>query len=677
MDTKPLSNPWPRAKNVARTSALLSVLLLAGAACRAQQDGPPDLTTMSIEELTRIKVVTASRHAEEKRWAPSSMSSITAGDIRLYGWRTLAEALNSLRGFYTAYDRNYAYVGVRGFRQSDDYGSRVLLMIDGHRVNENVYGSAFIGTDFTLDLALVDRIEIGRGPTSSLYCTTAGFAVINVITRKPKTRAIETSLTGMSLGGRGGRVTAEMNDKKVSAIVSGSMLRSGGYSSLYFPEFDEPATNNGIARNMDGDSNAQGFAAISWGNFHAQAVYGSRRKVVPTASFDSLFNDRNETVDTRAYLDLSYQRSYSTHTDLELRGYFDSYDYSDLYARSADGGRKLDFDHSFARWAGTEITVSHRLGGRFAVTAGGKYEFNVHLETRNQAGTLFGDHSPWLSAEYAELDIKLLRSLTVNAGGRLDSYSAFGTAASPRLALVYSPTEYTSLKYIFGRAFRTPTAYELFDADGVVLEANPKLGPEHLVSHDLVFEHAITSELRFTAEAYVNTMRDRLELGLDPATGLQHFVNDQRFSGRGLEFEIEAKSASGRQLRASYALAQARDTDQTPKLRLANSPMHTAKLHGSIFFWRTNAALELLYTGTQHSDAGAYVPASFLANATISTKPVLGGWQFSASCYNALGRKWFFPAGPEHLESVIRQDGRTFRFAITYRLQSHRSAPTQ
>ena len=87
-----------------------------------------------------------------------------------------------MRGFYVTNDRNYSYLGVRGFSRPGDYNARILLLVDGHRMNDNVFGSALLGTEFPLDVDLIERIEIIRGPSSSLYGTSAFLAVINVIT---------------------------------------------------------------------------------------------------------------------------------------------------------------------------------------------------------------------------------------------------------------------------------------------------------------------------------------------------------------------------------------------------------------------------------------------------------------------------------------------------------------
>src|SRR4030042_6440423 len=143
----------------------------------------PDLTQLGIEELMEIEVATvygASKYEQKVTEAPSSVTVITADEIKKYGYRTLADILRSVRGFYVTNDRNYSYVGCRGFARPGDYNSRVLVLVDGHRINDNVYDSVLVGLEFILDVDLIDRVEIIRGTSSSLYGTAAFFAVINI-----------------------------------------------------------------------------------------------------------------------------------------------------------------------------------------------------------------------------------------------------------------------------------------------------------------------------------------------------------------------------------------------------------------------------------------------------------------------------------------------------------------
>src|SRR5690606_12344370 len=114
---------------------------------------------------------------------PAAVSVITRDDIRAYGWRTLAQALASLPGVYTSFDRQYDYLGTRGFGLPGDFNTRLLLTINGNRVNDTVYDSAGLGRNFPVDLDLVERIEFIPGPGGAVHGPNAMFGVINVITR--------------------------------------------------------------------------------------------------------------------------------------------------------------------------------------------------------------------------------------------------------------------------------------------------------------------------------------------------------------------------------------------------------------------------------------------------------------------------------------------------------------
>ena len=156
---------------------------------------------------------------------------------------------------------------------------------------------------------------------------------------------------------------------------------------------------------------------------------------------------------------------------------------------------------------------------------------------------------------------------------------------------------------------------------------------------------------------------------------MQQFVNDGLNSGKGLDFELEMKRKSGLSGRISYTLADARDETLTSYLpnynagsRLTNSPLSLAKLNATVPIAQPVAlGVEMLYTSAELSYQGTRVPPWMLANLTLSTKPIWGGWEFSASCYNLFDRTWYSPGTPDTLQPDIQQDGRTYRFKITYR----------
>ena len=114
---------------------------MAADSTNSTNNGKTRVIDYDIDRLMTVTVQGASKHEQKLSEAPSSVTIVDADEIKKYGHRNLAEVLRSVRGLYVSYDRNYSYLGVRGFNRPGDYTSRVLVLVDGHRVNENVFDS--------------------------------------------------------------------------------------------------------------------------------------------------------------------------------------------------------------------------------------------------------------------------------------------------------------------------------------------------------------------------------------------------------------------------------------------------------------------------------------------------------------------------------------------------------
>src|SRR6185369_13691642 len=84
---------------------------------------------------------------------------------------------------YVSNDGNYSYLGARGFLRPGDYNMRTLVLVDGHRMNDNVYDAAYFARENIVGVGAIDRVEVIRGPSSSIYGNSAFFGVINIVTK--------------------------------------------------------------------------------------------------------------------------------------------------------------------------------------------------------------------------------------------------------------------------------------------------------------------------------------------------------------------------------------------------------------------------------------------------------------------------------------------------------------
>lgn len=504
---------------------LVVVVLLAAPASsslRAQDsEAQSNLLDLDLEDLMKIKVESvygASGYQQKVTQAPASITIVTADDIRRYGYRTLADILRTVRGFYVTYDRNYSYLGVRGFGRPGDYNSRVLVLVDGNRINDDVYGQALIGTEFPVDVDLIDRIEVIRGPNSSLYLASAFLGVVNIITKQSQSaRHLTASGELACYGTFKTRLTyGNKFPSGLQMLVSGTYYDSQGHDQLFFKEFDSPLTNNGIAQNADGDRARQVLANVSYGNFTVHAVYGSRDKQIPTASFGTVFNDsETQTVDAEGWVDVQYDRRLANDWGLLAQMYYDhsTYDGTYVYDYSASGGpsRVINKDFGWGQWWGADLVLSKKLAGRHTLTLGAEYQDDFKQEQKNydvQPFALYLDSRPTSSIEsvYAQGEFRLRTDLTLNLGLRDDNYSTFGNTVNPRAALIYSPFERTTVKLLYGHSFRPPNVYELYYA-APGDEANPHLKPETAKSAELVLEQYLPRNLQLSLSAFYDPIR--------------------------------------------------------------------------------------------------------------------------------------------------------------------------
>jgi iron complex outermembrane receptor protein len=644
-----------------------------------------ELTDLSLEELMNVPVSGASRFVQPQSQAPSSVTVVTRDDIKKYGYRTLADILRSLRGFQVTNDRAYSYVGVRGFGRTGDYNTRILLLVDGHRVNENMYDSVYVGHDALLDIDLIDRVEFIRGPGSSLYGNNAFFGVVNIITRRggEGVKGVELSASAGSLDSFSGRATyGGRTTGGLSSLLSASWYDSAGERNLYYREFDDPTTNNGLAHDLDGEQSVNLLATLSWKDLTLQAAHSGRKKQVPTASYGAIFNDpRFETDDFRSYLDFKYDHpAAGDATGVLARLFVDHEDYYALLPYDSGAGSVVNRDMARNDWWGGELQGSKLLLKRHFVIAGAEYQRNISQRFENHDidpyyQVISIDHPTDRWAGYLQDEIELPASFRLNLGIRHDEYQTFGGETTPRVALIWNPSSGSTVKLLYGEAFRAPNHYEIFfDSPAYAMVGNPELKPEKIRSYEAVAEQFIGDHLRLTVSAFTNRISNLIQQvtdpgadPLDPADDFLIFRNGAGATTHGVESELEGDWGNGLRGRVSYTYQESHD--QTTDARLVNSPQQMAKASlivplGSERFTLGN---ELQYVGERLTVNRETTGGYLLANVTLMAQKLWGDGELSASVYNLFDRTYGDVGGDEHLQSVILQDGRSYRLKATWR----------
>src|ERR1700722_1759622 len=665
-----------------RTSRLLLLFVMLGASSvRAQQPGPEDLDTQSMEDLVKMKVDSvygATEFLQKAGDAASSITVVTAQEIQRHGYRTLADVLESVRGFYVINDRNYTYVGVRGLSIPGDYNARILFLVDGHRVNDNIFDGAYVGTEFPVDIDLIERIEIIRGPDSSAYGTGAFAAVINVITKRGRDlNALEFSGEAGSWNSYRARVSyGNRFDNGVETLLSGSFYNSQGHKQLFFPVFDSPATNRGIAENADGDQSYGVFADIIYRDFNIHVIGDSRTKHVPTASFGTVFNDpRNQTTDARRYVDAQYHHTFGSWETLGRLSY-DWYGYHGIYiydyAQTGLPPFTQNYDAANGTWWDFQGDVSRTFVQRHKVTFGTEFRQDIRQQQTNydiQPYRLYFDshRSGRLGAVYLQDKYFIRKRLALVLGLRSDWYGTYGNALSPRAGLHFNPVANTDLKLNYSWASRAPTDHEAFYAGNNTNSANPSLKPERIRSWEVDVEHRFGKTYYVDGAGFLNQIDGLIQQVLDPLTGNPIYSNSKRVLTKGIEYELGAKWAGGLEGSISHTVQETQDA--LTGNHLHNSPRQLAKVNLSIPLLQKKlfASADAQYTSRTGTVAGTVLGGFFVVNLAVVSRKITEQFDVSGGVYNLLDKRYADTGGLENREASIPQDGRSFRIKLTYR----------
>jgi outer membrane cobalamin receptor len=621
-----------------------------------------DVTDMSLEQLLQISVVGASKYEQKQSQIGAAVTVITRQEIRAFGWRTLDQALASLPGVYVTYDRQFTYLGVRGFGLPGDYNTRVLVTINGNRVNDPIFDSGPSGRELPLDLDLIERIEFIPGPGGAVYGQNAMFAVVNIVTRTGAEMHGAEAAVGYQepqslIEGRaswGGRL-----DNGVDVLMSVSDMNAQGQNLF----FDYGASGkSGVARGLDGDRSEQFFGSIARGPWSFEVVYGFEHKDDPTAAYlsDPLVPGQYQETGY-ALTQLQYQDKFAGDTLHASVRLFTGNDVSDEH---------LSFGTIYA-YPSTPDLIG--VEARLVSTALGAHILMLGLEAQDNYNTSqsqivaakpaldgYVPGSGYRVGLYGQDEWHISNALAATLGLRVDNNDTTGTALSPRLAFIWQATPETTAKALYGVAHRAPNAFEdlaSFEPDTPSL----RLSDETIDTLEFDVDHRVGRDLTLRASVYQWTLHDLiLENDLT-----QLYQNTQPVDTRGIELSTDKTWDSGARLRDSVSIQHAnyRSGGEVP-----NSPEILGKLNFSSPLPVDGVRLgyELRYDSSRLTLNGTPLGGYALSNLFLSTESLARGLEISLGVGNLFDKHYAQPASANHWQNSLEQDGRSVRVDLHY-----------
>jgi iron complex outermembrane receptor protein len=461
-------------------------------------------------------------------------------------------------------------------------------------------------------------------------------------------------------------------DNGVETLFSATGFDREGPNHLYFPAYNTLGQNNGKASGLDYDRYHSAFAKISWKNLNLQANYIDRLKGIPTAAFEQVFNDsQSHTQDRQLFVALTYNEKLSQAWNVYLRLDYHKYDYNGDYIYADPRSRIVNKDFSAGEWLGGEARFTNTWFKRHKLIFGYEFQDNFKQSQINRIvdGPLIlkNNYSSTRYGFYIQDEYEVSDSMSLMAGARYDYNPLGGGSANPRVGIIWHALDATTLKLIYGAAFRAPNAFETFyvDASSVKI-ANRRLRPEKIHSLELILEHFFTRSMRFSASLYRYHIRQLITQApnIIGGYGFTTYQNLDSVSAYGLELEGEQRFRNGLRARLSYVWQKSQN-EQTG--RLSNSPQHQLKLNISMPLWdeKWRVGFETQYFNQRYT-ATSKVNGYILSNININAE-LTQNLSAAFGIYNIFNARYADPVGAEILTDSVVQDGRSFRLKLNMR----------
>ncbi|MEO5572532.1 MAG: TonB-dependent receptor plug domain-containing protein [Bacteroidia bacterium] len=485
---------------------------------------------MSLEELMNIKISVASVKELTPRESPGIVTLITADDIKNFGARDLTDVLRMVPGFDFGTDvEGIVGIGVRG---NWAHEGKILLLIDGQQMNENLYSTIQLGNHYPVEN--IQRIEIIRGPGSAVYGDCAEYAVINIITKKAKDIqgggiSAFYGQTNKGLAHRKTNIFLGEEQKDFSYTFSGYLSESNRsteiYTDVYGNSYDMSDQSQIKTANINLGLNIKDYqfrGIIDNYTLNTRDAYQQILSKAYTMSFDSYFFELKKDYRINSKLSLTPKFNYKSQTPWA----FDNASEQDEFER---------YKVNSQQYSGS-LTASYDFNPRLNLITGTEYIHNIAIQ---KAGSVFYTTSTdRLGYENASVFAQTLfktRVATFAAGARYNYNSRYDASFVPRFGITKALNKF-HFKLLFSKAFRAPNTENI--------DLNPLIKPENTRVFEAETGYEISPSMFITVNAFDIVTKDPIIYYYD-ALYNDGYTNLERTGTRGSEVEYKYKSSGG------------------------------------------------------------------------------------------------------------------------------------
>jgi len=628
----------------------------------------------------RLEVAGATQRQIRLEDAPASTTIITAEELRLFGYRTVAEALRSVRSLQVWTDRLYDSAGMRGFGVPENANARILVLLNGQPLNDVVRGYGPLGMDLGIDMSQVERIEVVRGE-GMVFGTTAFLGLVNVVTRRPEEGVhVRFSMGADTLPGVDFQAMGSgKSGSKELVVLAGAGRRIGDPLAA-------PVGQEGLL--SDVETSQRVFVLGRYGDLSLTSGVIRRTKQVPTG-FLWADGEAVQAKDLRRFAALQYGHTFPGGSFLLSRVALDSIDYSLSYQpasrpevqREETGhgvGLSVEARFEWARSSTSRIILGTAL--RRAVALDGKLstgdgpDVDLYNGTRTEL-TIYGNYEwsprPWFLLHFGSR-INPVRETGRSAKGAFDL--AFNLA--PVLAIVSKPYEGGSLKFTSGITGRSPSERELrYDFPPFERVRPQPLTSESHFSLALEHTHTVNDETSLIVAAFLNSYGEivRTEPGGQPP---YQYSSSGPFGLGGTELELRYAPGTGQLVSISGYLQTRLDSPGevvrdgprgTTEQQLVNSAEHAISARFGLPVLKKGlvAGAELVFTGARFDYTGRRIPQSLYVNLMLSGQFQPWRLRYYGGVYNLLDERALNPVSPDYARPTVPQYGREVRLGMS------------